>query len=102
MTSGVRQTLPVHTLDAIKLAEIQQGEYFIVGGQVAYVAEVGEDEILFPGLPTEVRLELCQDLHAHQAENASTVAGQDFLRPLGVHTHPNQISHGDLPLSLRR
>ena len=24
-------------------AEIQQGEFFIVGGQMAYVAEVGED-----------------------------------------------------------
>lgn len=43
MKSGIRQTLPVHTLDAIKLAEIQQSEFFIVGGQVAYVAEVGEE-----------------------------------------------------------
>ena len=29
-------------MDEIKLDEIQKGEYFIVGGQVAYVAEVGE------------------------------------------------------------
>lgn len=43
LTSGVRETLPFHTLDAIKLAEIQQGEFFIVGGQVAYVAEAGEE-----------------------------------------------------------
>ncbi len=42
LKSGVRQTLPVQKLDEIKLAEIQQGEYFIVQGQVAYVAEVGE------------------------------------------------------------
>lgn len=42
LKAGTRQTLPVHTLDAIKMAEIQQGEFFIVGGQVAYVAEVGE------------------------------------------------------------
>jgi hypothetical protein len=42
LKSGVRHTLPVHTLDEIKMAEIQQGEYFIVHGQVAYVAEVGE------------------------------------------------------------
>jgi hypothetical protein len=29
-------------MDQIKMAEIQKGQYFIVGGQVAYVAEVGE------------------------------------------------------------
>jgi hypothetical protein len=42
LKSGVRHTLPVHTMDEIKMTEIQQGEYFIVHGQVAYVAEVGE------------------------------------------------------------
>src|SRR6266851_461219 len=42
LKSGIRHTLPVHTMDEIKLAEIQQGEYFIVHGQIAYVAEVGE------------------------------------------------------------
>jgi T5orf172 domain len=43
MKSGVRHTLPVQTMDEIKMAEIQKGEYFIVQGQIAYVAEVGED-----------------------------------------------------------
>lgn len=43
LESGVRHTLPVQTLDEIKMAEIQKGEYFIVQGQIAYVAEVGED-----------------------------------------------------------
>jgi hypothetical protein len=43
LKSGVRKTLPVHHMDEIKLAEIQQGEYFILGGQIAYVAEMGED-----------------------------------------------------------
>lgn len=43
MTSGIRKTLPVRTLDAVKAAEIQQGEFFIVEGQVAYVAAVGEE-----------------------------------------------------------
>ena len=43
LKSGVRKTLPVHNMDEIKLAEIQKGEYFIVGGQIAYVAETGED-----------------------------------------------------------
>lgn len=42
LKSGIRHTLPVKKMDEIKLAEIQQGEYFIVQGQVAYVAEVGE------------------------------------------------------------
>jgi hypothetical protein len=43
LKSGVRRTLPVQTMDEIKMAEIQIGEYFIVQGQIAYVAEVGED-----------------------------------------------------------
>src|SRR5258708_15595768 len=37
LKSGVRHTLTVHTMDEFKMAEIQQGEYFIVHGQVAYV-----------------------------------------------------------------
>jgi hypothetical protein len=43
LKSGIRHTLPVQTMDEIKLTEIQKGEYFIVQGQIAYVAEVGED-----------------------------------------------------------
>ncbi|MBB6146838.1 hypothetical protein HNQ77_004819 [Silvibacterium bohemicum] len=43
LKSGVRKTLPVHNMEEIKLTEIQKGEYFIVGGQIAYVADVGED-----------------------------------------------------------
>jgi hypothetical protein len=43
LKSGARHTLAVQALDEIKLAEIQKGEYFIVNGQIAYVAEVGED-----------------------------------------------------------
>lgn len=43
LKSGIRKTLPVHALEAIKLAEIQQGEFFIVEGQTAFVAEVGEE-----------------------------------------------------------
>lgn len=42
LKSGIRQTLPVDRMDEIKLSEIQPGQFFIVGGQVAYVAEVGE------------------------------------------------------------
>jgi hypothetical protein len=30
-------------MDEIKLTEIQSGEFFIVQGQIAYIAEVGED-----------------------------------------------------------
>jgi hypothetical protein len=38
LASGVRQTRPFQTM-----AEIKKGEFFIVGGQVAYVAEVGQE-----------------------------------------------------------
>jgi hypothetical protein len=43
LQSGLREAVPVQTMDQIKMAKIQKGQYFIVGGQVAYVAEVGED-----------------------------------------------------------
>lgn len=43
LKSDVRQTLPVHALDELRLSEIQSGEFFIVGGQVAYVATVGDE-----------------------------------------------------------
>lgn len=36
--SGIRQTRPFQTM-----AEIKKGEFFIVGGQIAYVAEFGEE-----------------------------------------------------------
>lgn len=38
LDAGIRQARPFQTM-----AEIQKGEYFIVGGQIAYVAEVGEE-----------------------------------------------------------
>lgn len=38
LQAGVRETRPFQTM-----AEIQKGEFFIVGGQIAYVAEVGEE-----------------------------------------------------------
>jgi len=40
LKSGVRKTLAIHTRT---LDEIQTGTFFIVGGQIAYVAEVGEE-----------------------------------------------------------
>jgi len=43
LKSGIRQTLPVQNLQEIRLAEIQKDECFIVQGQIAYVAAVGED-----------------------------------------------------------
>jgi hypothetical protein len=42
LKSGVRHALPVQTMDEIQMAKIQQGGYFIVQGQIAYIAEVGE------------------------------------------------------------
>lgn len=38
LRSGIRQTRHFQTM-----AEIKKGEFFIVGGQIAYVAEVGEE-----------------------------------------------------------
>jgi len=38
LKAGVRQTRPFQTM-----AEIKKGEFFIVGGQIAYVAEVGNE-----------------------------------------------------------
>ncbi|WFU52340.1 GIY-YIG nuclease family protein [Bradyrhizobium pachyrhizi] len=38
LDAGIRQTRRFQTM-----AEIKQGEFFIVGGQIAYVAEVGEE-----------------------------------------------------------
>jgi hypothetical protein len=40
LDTGVRRTRPFQTM-----AEIKQGQCFIVGGQIAYVAEVGEEFI---------------------------------------------------------
>ena len=39
LNSGLRKLLPFHTR---ALDEIQKGTFFVVGGQIAYVAEVGE------------------------------------------------------------
>lgn len=38
LDSGIRETRPFQTM-----AEIKKGEFFIVGGQIAYVAEVGKE-----------------------------------------------------------
>jgi len=43
LKDGIRQTHAFHQLDEIKLTEIQQGEFYIVGGQLTYVAEAGEE-----------------------------------------------------------
>jgi len=43
LKNGVRETHAVHALDEIKLAEIQQGEFFIVEGQMAHIADIGEE-----------------------------------------------------------
>lgn len=43
LKAGVRRTHAVHSLDEIKLAEIQKGEFFIVEGQMAYIADIGDE-----------------------------------------------------------
>lgn len=42
LDSGVRKTVPVQNVDELKAAAIRQGDFFVVEGQLAYVAEVGE------------------------------------------------------------
>jgi hypothetical protein len=43
LKDGLRLTLPFQKLDEIRLAEIQDNQFFIVQGQIAYIAEVGQE-----------------------------------------------------------
>ncbi|MCC7433409.1 MAG: GIY-YIG nuclease family protein [Methanoregulaceae archaeon] len=40
---GIRETHAVSKLDELRITEIQQGEFFIVEGQLAYIAQVGDE-----------------------------------------------------------
>jgi hypothetical protein len=61
ISDGVRETRPVHKLDELKLTEIQKGEFFIVGGQLAYVADVGEGIRTLPYERRDSRLRVIYD-----------------------------------------
>lgn len=41
--AGDRLIVPVHDVDAVKAAAIQKGDFFIVEGQLAYVADMGPE-----------------------------------------------------------
>lgn len=41
--AGDRLVVPVEAVDAVKAAAIQKGDFFIVEGQLAYVADAGEE-----------------------------------------------------------
>lgn len=43
LKSGLRTTLPVTEVTEVKMEEIREGTFFIIGGQITYVAKVGED-----------------------------------------------------------
>lgn len=43
LESGTRKTLSVKGMDELRAAAIQKGDFFIVEGQLAYVAEVGQE-----------------------------------------------------------
>lgn len=43
LDTGDREIVPVQDVDAVKATAIQKGDFFIVGGQHAYVAEMGEE-----------------------------------------------------------
>jgi len=60
LKEGVRETRTVSKLDGIKLTEIQAGEFFIVDGQMAYLAELG-DEIRTKYDRTDRRLRVIYD-----------------------------------------
>ena len=55
LDAGVRTTRPFVRDLGMSKADIKQGEFFIVGGQLAYVAEVGEP-IAAPNGETDARL----------------------------------------------
>ena len=42
LKAGIRQTLPVHSMQ-LDLDQINAGEFFILNGQIAYIAGAGED-----------------------------------------------------------
>lgn len=42
LKEGIRQTRPFNKQSGIRL-KIEQGDFFIIGGQTAYIAEIGED-----------------------------------------------------------
>jgi len=43
LKDGLRRSLPFKKLDEVSLDEIQEDQFFIVQGQIAYIAEVGKD-----------------------------------------------------------
>lgn len=43
LEAGERLIVPVQDVDAVKAAAIQKGDFFIVEGQLAYVADAGEE-----------------------------------------------------------
>lgn len=43
LDSGLRKSVPVQNIDQVKAAAIREGDFFIVEGQIAYVAHVGEE-----------------------------------------------------------
>jgi len=43
LRDGVRHALPIQKLDELSMDEIQEGQLFVVHGQTAYIAEVGQD-----------------------------------------------------------
>lgn len=55
LASAVRSTLPIRKEAGFRKAAIKKGEFFILGGQTAYVAEVGE-QIKAPNGQYDARL----------------------------------------------
>ncbi len=43
LDSGFRKTVPVQNMDELKATSIRKGDFFVVEGQLAYVADAGEE-----------------------------------------------------------
>jgi hypothetical protein len=43
LESGARRSVPVKKMEEVKAAEIQKGDFFVIEGQIAYVADVGHE-----------------------------------------------------------
>lgn len=110
--TGVRTTLPFVRDLGMSKADIKLGDFFIVGGQMAYVAEVGQPEKA-PNGETDARLRLIysngteSDLLLRSLQRAlykddggrrisEPNAGPLFAEPQPTRAEPDELGNGTL------
>ncbi|MGE0153125.1 MAG: GIY-YIG nuclease family protein [Reyranellaceae bacterium] len=99
LDAGIRQTRPFQTM-----AEIKMGEFFIVGGQIAYVAELGE-EFMTEYERRDSRLRVIYDngtesdvlLRSLQRALHRDGAGRRITDPVAGPLFAGEAEDGDLP-----